>query len=237
MKYKDRFKGIFYGVADIVSLIDVDYNILMVNKAYEKLLHRPAEDCIGNKCYTTLRSSESPCEDCPILKTINRENGIDEKLLVSVGSDKVSLTRHPIYDDQGMLRGVFEIGRIVTRELKMEQELQHHERLKIMGELAASISHEIKNPLAGIGLMTVSLMERLNQKDSIYQDLGSILHEVERLEKLLEGLMDFAGPGPFILKMANIHHPIDTTLKLLNGKLKSGKIRVKKVYDLESQRF
>jgi len=234
MKYKDRFKGIFYGVADIVSLIDIDYTILMVNKAYEKLLHIPADDCIGHKCYTMLRSREFPCKDCPILKTINRENGIDDKLLVSVGSEQVSLTRHPMYDDQGVLGGVFEIGRIVTRELKMEQELQHHERLKIMGELAASISHEIKNPLAGIGLMTVSLMERLNQKDSIYQDLGSILHEVERLEKLLEGLMNFAGPGPFILKMSNIHHPIDTTLKLLNEKLRSGKIRVKKMYNLET---
>lgn len=241
MEYKDRFKGIFYGVADIVSLIDVDYTILMVNKAYEKLLRRPADDCIGNKCYTVIRSRESPCEDCPILKTANRKNGTEEKLLVSVGSDKVSLTRHPIYDDHGALGGVFEIGRIVTRELKMEQELQHHERLKIMGELAASISHEIKNPLAGIGLMTVSLMERLDQENSIYQDvgsilhqdLGSILHEVQRLEKLLEGLMDFASPGSFVLKMANIYHPIDTTLKLLNEKLRSAKIMVKKVYDPE----
>jgi signal transduction histidine kinase len=233
MKYEDRFKGIFYGVADIVSLIDVNYDIMMVNKAYEKLLCRPADDCVGSKCYTIIRSRECPCEDCPILKTINRENGIDPKLLITIGSDKVSLTRHPIYDDQGVLLGVFEIGRIVTRELKMELELQHHERLKIMGELAASISHEIKNPLAGIGLMTVSLMERLNQKDSIYQDLGSILQEVQRLEKLLEGLMDFAGPGPFILKMSNIHHPIDTTLKLLDEKLKSGKIRVKKIYNLK----
>jgi len=233
MSYEDRFKGIFYGVADIVSLIDIDYTILMVNKAYEKLLNRSADECIGNKCYTILRNNESPCKDCPILKTANRVNETDEKVLISIGSDKVSLTRHPIYDDHGVLCGVFEIGRIVTRELKMEQELHHHERLKIMGELAASISHEIKNPLAGIGLMTVSLMERLNQKDSIYQDLGSILQEVERLEKLLEGLMDFAGPGPFTRQMADIHHPIDTTLKLLNGKLRSAKIKVKKAYNLE----
>ncbi|MEW5804980.1 MAG: ATP-binding protein [bacterium] len=233
MEYKDKFKGIFCGVADIVSLIDSDYNILMVNKAYEELLLKPADDCIGCKCYAIIRSRESPCEDCPIIQTAQRSSVTNEKLLVSIGNDKVSLTRHPIFDDQGVLHGVFEIGRIVTRELKMEQELQHHERLRIMGELATSISHEIKNPLAGIGLMTLSLMERLDKKEIIYQDLESILHEVQRLEKLLEGLMDFAGHSSFILKRADIHHPIDTTIRLLKRKLRSGNIVVRKRYNLE----
>ncbi len=51
----------------------------------------------------------------------------------------------------------------ITKESKMEQELQHHGRLKLMGKLTASIVHEIKNPIVGIGLMEQSVMERLKQ--------------------------------------------------------------------------
>jgi len=141
------------------------------------------------------------------------------------------MTRHPIYNDRGALQGTFVIGRIVTSELKMQQELQHQGRLQIMGELASSIVHEIKNPLAGIGLMTLSVMERLKQKDIIYQDLESISHEVQRLEHLLVGLTNFAKPSLFKLKKVSMHHFIDITIKLLNKKLSARKIRVNKIYD------
>ena len=231
MGYKHKFKGIFYGVADIVSLIDTDYNILMVNKAYEKLLAKSVAECIGSKCYLLMRNRQTRCEDCPMVNSTIIRNDSADKSLISIGNDDVSITRHPIYNDQGKLQGVFEIGRIVTMELKMQKELQDQGRLKIMGELASSIVHEIKNPLAGIGLMTISVMERSNQESVIYNDLESILQEVHRLENLLENLMNFAKPSPFILKKADIHQPIDITLKLLNKKVNAAKIRIKKIYD------
>ena len=229
METKDRFKGIFQGVVDIVALTDNKHNILMVNRAFEKLFKKSAHKCIGQKCHVIIRKKKTVCIDCPVEKKIG--NNIYDKLLIPVGSDNVSITRHPIYNDQGALQGTFVIGRIVTGELKMQQELQHQGRLKIMGELASSIVHEIKNPLAGIGLMTLSIMERLKQKDSIYFDLESISHEVQRLEHMLEGLTNFAKPSLFKLKKTYIHHFIDITIKLLNKKLSAGKIKVNKIYD------
>lgn len=235
-RFKDRFRSIFFGVVDIVSLIDTDYNIIMVNKAYERLVTKPADECIGEKCYAIIRNRQTPCEDCPILPA-KIGNPCAESLVVSIGHEQISLTRQPIYDDRGVIQGVFEIGRIITRELKMEQELQHHERLKIMGKLAACITHEIKNPLASIGLMTISVMERLPKNDLIYQDLESILHEVQRLEIFLENLGDFARPSSFVLRNTSIYYPIDNTLKLLNEKLRSGRIKVKKIYNREIQKI
>ena len=229
MESKDRFKGIFHGVVDIVALTDNEHNILIVNRAFEKLFKKSADKCIGQKCHVIIRKKKTLCEDCPLEKKIG--NNIYDKLLISIGRDNVSMTRHPIYNDQGVLQGTFVIGRIVTGELKMQQELQHQGRLQIMGELASSIVHEIKNPLAGIGLMTHSVMERLKQKDIIYQDLESISHEVQRLEHLLEGLTNFAKPSLFELKKISVHHFIDITIRLLHKKLSAGKIRINKIYD------
>jgi signal transduction histidine kinase len=122
----------------------------------------------------------------------------------------------------------------ITKELKMEKELQHHGRLKLMGKLAASIVHEIKNPLVSIGLMTQSMMERLKQNrvgNDIYQDMESVTQEVQRLEKLLENMMDFGKPSVFLTKSEDIRYPINETLKLLSKELRSDKITIEKSFN------
>lgn len=233
MPYKARFKSIFHGVIDIISLIDTNYNILMVNKAYESLLKKPSEECIGKKCYKILRNREAPCEDCPILNLSNNDKSFEESS-IHVGNDHVVIRRHPVYDDRGHIVGIFEIGKTVTKELRMQKEIEHQGRLKIMGELAASIVHEIKNPLVGIGLMAASILERLEQKetkDEVYQDMGSILQEVQRLEKLLENLSDFGKPTIFLMKKEDIHYPINETLRLLKRKFSSNGIIIEKAFN------
>ena len=94
----------------------------------------------------------------------------------------------------------------------MQREIEHQGRLKIMGELAASIVHEIKNPLVGIGLMAASILERLEQREKkheLNQDMESILSEVQRLEKILENLSDFGKPAVFLTTKEDIHNPIN----------------------------
>ena len=123
MEYKARFKSIFHGVVDIISLIDTDYNILMVNTAYERLIRKSAKECIGKKCYKILRNSDAPCEDCPILN-LNRNDLNTEGLPITIGNDQVLIRRHPVYDDHGHIAGIFEIGKIITKELRMQLKLQ-----------------------------------------------------------------------------------------------------------------
>ncbi|MGA1790523.1 MAG: two-component system sensor histidine kinase NtrB [bacterium] len=239
MPYRERFRSVFQGVVDIISLTDTDYNILMVNTAYERLIQRPAKECIGQKCYSVLRGREKPCNDCPIIH--NCEAYRDEsELLVPIGDEKVSIRRHPVYDNTGKVIGIFEIGRIITKELMMQQELQHQGRLKIMGELATSIVHEIKNPLVGIGLMAASIMERMQQrktKDEIYEDVEGILYEVKRLEKLLETLLDFGKPQIFLTQKADIHSIINTTLKLMEKKCNAAGISIKRIFNLKTPKI
>ncbi|MGA1841015.1 MAG: ATP-binding protein [bacterium] len=145
-------------------------------------------------------------------------------------------------EERSLIDAVAErLGRIIeykkaeiAKELKIEQELQHHGRLQLMGKLAASIVHEIKNPLVSIGLMTQSMMERLKQNkvgDDIFQDMESVIHEVQRLEKLLENLTDFGKPKVFRTTREDIHYPINETLKLLSKEIRTSKITIEKSFN------
>ncbi len=61
--------------------------------------------------------------------------------------------------------------------------------------------------------------------------MESLIHEVQRLEKLLENMMDFGKPKLFITRREDIHYPINETLKLLSKELMSSKITIEKLFD------
>jgi len=63
--------------------------------------------------------------------------------------------------------------------------------------------------------------------------MEGVIHEVQRLEKLLGNMMDFGKPKVFRTKREDIHYPINETLKLLNKELRSGKITIEKFFNPE----
>ncbi len=87
----------------------------------------------------------------------------------------------------------------VTEVVTMERELRHRERLAAVGELAAGVAHEVRNPLAAIS-GCVEMLRALNRDRTAdaEQDrlMGIVLREIERLDALIADFLQFARPGP-----------------------------------------
>ena len=84
-----------------------------------------------------------------------------------------------------------------TEELLESQErLLHSERFAAVGEAAAYVSHEIKNPLMVIGGLANQVERRLSEDPSAQEKLRVIQKEVQRLESFLGELRDFLRPAP-----------------------------------------
>jgi two-component system sensor histidine kinase HydH len=84
-----------------------------------------------------------------------------------------------------------------TRELLESQErLVHSERFAAVGEAAAYVSHEIKNPLMVIGGLASQVERRLAEDPPAQEKLQIIQREVKRLESFLGDLRDFLRPAP-----------------------------------------
>ena len=74
----------------------------------------------------------------------------------------------------------------------LEQETLRTERLATLGELAASVAHEIRNPLCGMTLSIEVLLTKMDPGDSRMALLGNIRREVEKMKKIVENLLHFA---------------------------------------------
>ncbi len=106
----------------------------------------------------------------------------------------VNLSRTSSTNSEGRELGAVAILRDVTAQRAAEQELEHSKRLALVGELAAKIAHEVKNPLAGIHAALQVLEGQLEPKDPRREIFDSIGDEVIRLNELTMDLLRFARP-------------------------------------------
>lgn len=139
-------------------------------------------------------------------------------------------------DDQCDNKTLDEIGDLtiafnqMTVELKQSRDkLIQAERLATAGKMSASFAHEIRNPLSSMRMLSQMLSQKPETSDEQRQSLQYILEEIERIDNIVKGLMDFAGPtklnrvqqsiGPVLqsvltLMEANLtHHQIELSLK------------------------
>ena len=116
----------------------------------------------------------------------------------------VSLTRTVSTDRQGREVGVVATMRDITAQREREQELQRSRSLALVGELAAKIAHEVKNPLAGIYAALQVLEGQLEASDPRREVFDSIGDEVMRLNDLTHELLSFARPPEPKLRRADL---------------------------------
>jgi two-component system NtrC family sensor kinase len=119
-------------------------------------------------------------------------------------------------DKRGRPIGRSSIIRDLTDVKKMQQELVRTQSLAVVGELAATVAHEIKNPLAGMSGAIQVLAEGMAKNDSRREVIGEILDQVKRLDTTVRELLDFARPITPVLQPVEIRESFSSVWSLLS---------------------
>ncbi len=110
------------------------------------------------------------------------------------------------------------------------QRLDRAERLATLGELAASLAHEIKNPLAGIAGAVQVMADDLPGGDPRKEIMHEILSQVYRLDRTVHDLLAFARPGKPEVGSCDIHRVLDRVLLLMAESPEAKSVRVVRGY-------
>jgi signal transduction histidine kinase len=148
---------------------------------------------------------------------IDSENGGQNSQATEMGSIFFDPMSARLYES---LRDV--MARQRERETEVSSRLQHTERLASLGELAAGLAHEIKNPLAGIhGVLELLRDESDDEsKMSLY---GEMLRELDRVNGTIQSLLGFARPAKPRRKATDVEVLLDSTAQLMRpGLVKRG---------------
>jgi signal transduction histidine kinase len=92
------------------------------------------------------------------------------------------------------LPGALDLCRLIEEKLQLERELAERERLAVLGQMAASISHNLKNPLGSIKTILQVQMENPELPESIRGETKMVLEEIGRLSSKLNQLLQFSRP-------------------------------------------
>jgi signal transduction histidine kinase len=158
----------------------------------------------------------------PSKKPPRSERGLSTKKPAS--SNRALLSKKPFSSEKALSsRTPTSPGRsLSSRKLPSSQ----IDRLVSLGELAAGVAHEIRNPLAGIGTSAQVLRSRFAKDDERVKFADVILDEVGRLEKIIENLLLFARPKQPQLVKHDMRHSVERAFNLLRDQIEKQEVRV-----------
>ncbi len=142
----------------------------------------------------------------------------------------VSLTIAPVLDRGGDTLGAVLVVRDLRRFKELEESQRPADRLTAFSAFAAAMAHEIKNPLLGIRGAAQLLGEELAHSGlREYSDV--IVREADRLNALLEEMLEFARPHPLKRVAVNLHEVLDRIVSLERQSCQARGVTFRQDYD------
>ena len=129
-------------------------------------------------------------------------------------------------EDEGFLGYVF-IFRDLVEVRRLQQEVERTKRLASLGSLAAGVAHEIRNPLSSVKGFATYFRDKLKDSPQDRDTATTMIQEVERLDRVIGQLLEFARPSTLKIKPVRVMDLIQHSLKLIEGDARSKGIEVK----------
>ncbi len=212
---QQQYKSLFDYSPDIVYMLDLKGIITNLNPYFNVITGFNRNEMIGKNIKTLLPKkykkflpkfiSSVTEEGKPVIYEIN---------ITNVKGNYITLqcTSLPIIIN-GKIVGIIGYGKDVTTLRKTEERLRRTEKLSVVGELSASIAHEIRNPLTSLKGF-VQLLQTEDQKHKLYYRI--MLDELDRINHIVGELLLLAKPQHLKFSKASIQKLLNDVISLLS---------------------
>ena len=124
-------------------------------------------------------------------------------------------------------------GRLIEKLEESEQLRIESERLAAIGTLAATLAHEIRNPLNAMALLLAQLERRATPEDPSLRIVLQFRGEIQRLNKMVDSILDYSKPVRLEVRPLRLAQVVKEVLALYQGTLETQNIRV--IHDLDRE--
>jgi two-component system sensor histidine kinase HydH len=225
---KTYTENVVESMADGLISVDNDKKIVTLNRRAAEFLGDEEKNLKG------LRISNIFDLDIETLlkdqKMIIRDMEVEIKP-PSGGRIPLSLSAAPLKDETGREMGLVLLLRDLREIRELQDKVRRSERLASLGRLAAGVAHEIRNPLSSIRGFAQYFMRRLKGQEEEQGYASIMVKEVDRLNRVISELLDFARPKEPHREPQALEEIIDYSLKLLQSEFSQLKIKVEKSFE------
>lgn len=235
-RLENYLRSILESMKSGIIAVDLDGNITMFNKAAQDLLGFDASDAIGKKYRDVIKSEDSILLDT--LRTLLPYS--KERVIVSPrsrdGALNVESSTTLVRDENNQVLGALEVIVDLTEWRKLEEQVQRVKTLAAMGEMAVSIAHDLRNPLAAIQLSAETLQNgelfkvSSGLEDKLHRVAADILEGVDSMNKTVSNLLTLTRPVTLHLQVVNLARLLDDALLLCDYAIRQNSVQVIKDY-------
>jgi two-component system sensor histidine kinase HydH len=206
--------------------IDTDRRIVSFNQTAEWVLQVTAHEVLGKKADEVLPQQL----ECLTGELETEEEVIEKEIECPLQGGRwipmdVSVSR--LEDDDGTSLGHIILFRDLTEIQELKREVERTQRLASLGRLAAGIAHEIRNPLSSIKGFATYFRERYKDIPEDQKTAEIMVQEVERLNRVIGQLLEFARPMSVRKKSTSIQSVIQHSLKMIERDAQAKDINIR----------
>jgi len=171
-----------------------------------------------------------PVQLCGLKQSLDRGNIVTEQETECAFADgrtvPLSISAARIVNELGEFVGQVLILRDLREVRRLEAEVRRQDKLAALGKLAAGVAHEIRNPLSSIKGMTTFLAEQFPEGSEAKVAAGVMNQEVDRLNRTISELLDFARPTDLKRRLTDIGLLLARSIQLINQDAANQDIRI-----------
>lgn len=231
-----KLEVVFNSMKNIIFVVDSNYKIVNINSLGKEIIGNENKLVEGISCYEYFKKCSSICDECPVKKTIN--SGEENFQEVIVNNNVYHIRTYPIFDKEGKVVEVVVYSTKETERVMIEREFYQREKLASVGQVAAAITHELRNPLGiinGSSYLIKDIVENSNMneedKNEIYGILKEIDTSVSNSQKIISTLLDFSRKSNDKDERVNIVSLLEQILFLHKKYILENKVKVVESYE------
>jgi PAS domain S-box-containing protein len=162
----------------------------------------------------------------------------ENSILTKSGEERIIAWHNTtLTDEKGHIIGTLSSGEDITLRKQTEEEMIRSEKLVSLGQLAASVAHEVNNPLAGIMVYVKLLLkkhkERKIQTENTEKQLLKMEKELDRTTRIIRNLLDFARQSEPNIRPVDINKVLEAALLLVGHQIDLENIKLEKKSDAQ----
>jgi PAS domain S-box-containing protein len=229
---EEKYRSLIEKMNDGFAIVDKNNNMTFANKKLGEILEYSPEELLGRDVLSIIEEGDIDTLEEELRRGASGKSSIFEVQWKTKKGKKIYtlMSASPLYDEKGNCIGYFAVVTDITERKRFQQQLLQSEKLAATGQLAASIAHEINNPLSGIKNCIYILMDEIDTGDSKeYLDMAD--RELDRIARIVKQLLDFYRPSKETMVSTDINEVIDDVLKFMEAQLKTQNVKVSKKLD------